>query len=56
VTLNGIYESTMVLRGAGERLGLTDDDPCIFDPFSPYVTFSVVDAQTGHRVRYPGAR
>ena len=52
VKLYGLYGSTMVLGGAGERLGLSDDDPCIFDPFSPYVTFSVVDAQTGHRVRY----
>jgi phenylacetate-coenzyme A ligase PaaK-like adenylate-forming protein len=52
VKLYGNYGSTMVLGGAGERLGLTDDDPCIFDPFSPYVTFSVVDPQTGHRVRY----
>jgi phenylacetate-coenzyme A ligase PaaK-like adenylate-forming protein len=50
--LYGLYGSTMVLGGAGERLGLTDDDPCIFDPFSPYVTFSVVDPQTGQKVAY----
>jgi phenylacetate-coenzyme A ligase PaaK-like adenylate-forming protein len=52
VKVHGMYGSTMVLGGAGERLGLTDDDPCVFDPFSPYVTFSVVDAQTGETVPY----
>jgi phenylacetate-coenzyme A ligase PaaK-like adenylate-forming protein len=52
VKLHGMYGSTMVLGGARERLGLTDDDPCVFDPFSPYVTFSVVDAQTGGTVPY----
>jgi phenylacetate-coenzyme A ligase PaaK-like adenylate-forming protein len=52
VKLVGTYGSTMVLGGATERPALTDDDPCIFDPFSPCVTFSVVDAQTGHKVRY----
>jgi hypothetical protein len=55
VKLVGMYGSTMVLGGATERPALTDDDPCIFDSFSPCVTFSVVDAQTGHKVRY-GAR
>jgi phenylacetate-coenzyme A ligase PaaK-like adenylate-forming protein len=44
VRLYGHYGSTMVLGGSGERLGLGDDEP--------YVTFSVVDAQTGHKVRY----
>jgi phenylacetate-coenzyme A ligase PaaK-like adenylate-forming protein len=52
VTLDGSYGSTMVLGGATERLGLTDDDPCIFDPFSPYITFSVIDAETGRQVPY----
>jgi phenylacetate-coenzyme A ligase PaaK-like adenylate-forming protein len=52
VTLVGAYGSTMVLGGASERLGLGDEDPCIFDPFSPYVTFSVVDPVTGRRVAY----
>jgi phenylacetate-coenzyme A ligase PaaK-like adenylate-forming protein len=50
--LHGGYGSTMVLGGAPERLHLTDEDPCIFDPFSPYVTFSVVDPGTGRRVAY----
>jgi hypothetical protein len=42
----------MVLGGAAERPGLTDDDPCIFDPFSPYITFSVVEPDTGRTVAY----
>jgi hypothetical protein len=52
IKLHGQYGSTMVLGGAAERLGLTDDDPCIFDPFSPYITFSVVDPETGQTVPY----
>jgi acyl-CoA synthetase (AMP-forming)/AMP-acid ligase II len=52
VTLDGGYGSTMVLGGAAERLDLTDEDPCIFDPFSPYITFSVIDPNTGRNVAY----
>jgi hypothetical protein len=52
VMLHGGYGSTMVLGGSAERRVLTDDDPCVFDPFSPYVTFSVVDPETGHAVPY----
>jgi hypothetical protein len=52
LTLAGNYGSTMVLGGAAERPGLTDDDPCIFDPFSPYITFSVVDPDTRQPVAY----
>jgi phenylacetate-coenzyme A ligase PaaK-like adenylate-forming protein len=52
ITLHGQYGSTMILGGAAERLGLTDDDPCVFDPFSPYITFSVVDPETGRTVPY----
>jgi phenylacetate-coenzyme A ligase PaaK-like adenylate-forming protein len=51
-TLHGSYGSTMVLGGATERPGLTDADPCIFDPFSPCVSFWVVDPGTGHPVEY----
>jgi phenylacetate-coenzyme A ligase PaaK-like adenylate-forming protein len=50
--LHGQYGSTMVLGGAAERLGLTDDDPCVFDPYSPYITFSVVDPETRRAVPY----
>lgn len=52
IMIHGGYGSTMVLGGSVERSGLTDDDPCIFDPFSPYVTFSVVDPQTQQDVPY----
>jgi phenylacetate-coenzyme A ligase PaaK-like adenylate-forming protein len=51
-TLEGAYGSTMVLGGAAERLDLTDEDPCIFDPFSPYISFSVVEPDTGRKVAY----
>jgi phenylacetate-coenzyme A ligase PaaK-like adenylate-forming protein len=52
VKLVGVYGSTMGLCGAVERLGLLDDDPCIFDPPSPFLIFSVIDPNTGHRVGY----
>jgi phenylacetate-coenzyme A ligase PaaK-like adenylate-forming protein len=52
IKLHGQYGSTMILGGAAERRGLTDDDPCIFDPFSPYITFRVVDPETGQTVPY----
>ena len=52
VKLVGIYGSTMVLTGVYERLGSGDDDFCTFDPFSPYVTFSVVDPDSGRAVPY----
>jgi phenylacetate-coenzyme A ligase PaaK-like adenylate-forming protein len=50
--LDGNYGSTMVLGGATERLDVTDEDPCVFDPFSPYVTFSVVEPDTRRKVPY----
>lgn len=52
ISFQGGYGSTMVLGGAFERPGLTDDDPCVFDPFSPYVTFSVVDPRSMEEVAY----
>jgi len=52
LTIAGGYGSTMVLGMAPERLGLTDEDPCIFDPPSPYITFSVVEPETGRTVPY----
>lgn len=52
IRLRGFYGSTMVLGGAFERPGLTDDEPCVFDPFSPYISFSVVDPETGADVAY----
>ncbi|MCX3061831.1 phenylacetate--CoA ligase family protein [Streptomyces beihaiensis] len=46
------YGSTMILGNASERPGLTDDEPCVYDPYSPYMTFSVIDPQTGRTVEY----
>ena len=50
--LSGNYGSTMILGFAGERPGLGDDDPCVFDTLSPYVTFSVVDPESLEPVGY----
>ena len=52
ISLDGAYGSTMALGGALERPGLSDEDPCIFDPFSPSITFSVIDPDTGRTVEY----
>ncbi len=52
VELVGFYGSTMILGGAFERPGLTEDDPRIFDPFSPYISFRVVEPASGRRVEY----
>lgn len=52
IALHGFYASTMVLGGAYERMDLTDDDPCVFDPFSPYLSFSVINPETGADVDY----
>ena len=52
VKLRGFYGSTMVLGGAFERVGLGPDDPCVFDAFPPYITFSVIDPETGENVAY----
>jgi phenylacetate-coenzyme A ligase PaaK-like adenylate-forming protein len=52
VPLVGEYGSTMVLGAASERVGLTDDDPCIFDPPAPSILLNVVDPDTGRPVRY----
>ncbi|BCL79108.1 phenazine antibiotic biosynthesis protein [Ktedonobacteria bacterium brp13] len=52
VKLVGMYGSTMALGGTTERLGLTLGDPCIFDPPSPFIIFTVIDPATGRRVGY----
>jgi acyl-CoA synthetase (AMP-forming)/AMP-acid ligase II len=52
VALFGGYGSTMILSTTAERPGLSPDAPCTFDPFSPYVTFSVIDPDTGQPVGY----
>jgi len=48
----GNYGSTMIVGFAGERPGLAEDGPCVFDPLSPYVTFRVVAPETGQEVDY----
>jgi hypothetical protein len=52
VVLYSGFGSTMILGNASERHGLTDDDPCVYDPFSPYMSFEVVDPDTGVAVPY----
>jgi len=44
------FGNTMLLGHTSERPGLTDDDPCVYDPFSPYMTFRVIDPDTGATV------
>jgi acyl-coenzyme A synthetase/AMP-(fatty) acid ligase len=51
VTLVDVYGSTMVLGGSAERLG-GEDGPRVFDPPSPFITFAVIDPDTGRRVAY----
>jgi hypothetical protein len=52
IQLQGAYGSTMILGGSLERIDLTGDDPCVFDPFSPYISFSVINPATGQNVPY----
>jgi hypothetical protein len=46
------FGSTMILGNASERHGLSDEDPCVYDPFSPYMSFNVIDPETGTAVPY----
>ncbi len=46
------FGNTMLLGHTCERPGLTDDDPCVYDPFSPYMSFTVIDPATGQPVDY----
>ncbi|MFF7144070.1 MULTISPECIES: AMP-binding protein [Streptomyces] len=53
VKLYGIYGSTMILGpGALERTDQEDDDVCVFDPPAPFITFRVVEPETGRTVEY----
>ncbi|MGH3166478.1 MAG: phenazine antibiotic biosynthesis protein [Trebonia sp.] len=52
VTLYGHYGSTTILGIAGERPDSANDDRCVFDPFSPYITFSVINPENGQPVDY----
>jgi phenylacetate-coenzyme A ligase PaaK-like adenylate-forming protein len=51
-TVRNIYGSTMILGAAQTREGLSEDDPVIHDTHSPYITFSVIDPETGRPVGY----
>jgi hypothetical protein len=42
----------MILGGVPTRQPLSEGDPVIFDARSPYITFSVIDSQTGRAVPY----
>lgn len=52
VDIHVSYGSTMGMSPAVNRLGLDEDSPEICDTFSPYVTFRVVDPETGRPVEY----
>ncbi|MDA0181686.1 AMP-binding protein [Solirubrobacter phytolaccae] len=52
VALHGNYGSTMMLGVASERPHLPAGTSCVFDPLAPYVTFDVVDPDTGDTVAY----
>lgn len=52
ITIQGGYGSTMALGGSLERIGHASDDLCVFDPFAPYVTYSVANSHTGTAVSY----
>ncbi|GLZ36592.1 phenazine antibiotic biosynthesis protein [Actinokineospora sp. NBRC 105648] len=46
------FGNTMLLGHTCERPGLADGEPCVYDPFSPYMSFGVVDADTKRTVEY----
>jgi phenylacetate-coenzyme A ligase PaaK-like adenylate-forming protein len=46
------FGNTMTLGHVTERPGLSDSEPCVYDPLSPYITFSVVDEDSGEPVGY----
>lgn len=52
VHLYGGYGSTMILGGVDERPDTPEDGSCVVDPFSPYITFSVVNPETCRTVEY----
>lgn len=52
IPLQGGYGSTMILGGALERIDPAGHDLCIFDPFTPYISFSVINPDTGKNVAY----
>lgn len=55
IVLYSAFGNTMMLAITSERPGLGDDEPCVYDPFSPYVSLGVIDPGSGGPVAY-GAR
>jgi phenylacetate-coenzyme A ligase PaaK-like adenylate-forming protein len=51
ITLIGFFGSTMVLGGSSQRVS-DDRDLCVFDPPSPFITYRVVNPDTGTEVDY----
>ncbi|MEX5634506.1 phenazine antibiotic biosynthesis protein [Parafrankia sp. FMc2] len=52
VDLIGIFGSAMIFCGIPERPGGRSDEPAVFDPPSPFSSFSVVDPETRQPVPY----
>ena len=52
VLLHGSYGGTMALCPTASRCGTAGEDLVVCDPYSPYVTFSVVDELTREPVPY----
>ena len=50
--LHNLYGSTMILGSSRMREPLSDNDSVIHDPRSPYITFTVVDPDSGDLVPY----
>ncbi|MER8047308.1 phenazine antibiotic biosynthesis protein [Streptomyces sp. NPDC094032] len=50
--LIGMYGNTMMLTALLERVGPGPDEPCVFDPVSPYVFLSVVAPGTRQPVAF----
>lgn len=53
VRIAGGYANTMALGAGGmERLGIAPTEACVFDAFSPFVSFSVVEPESEAKVPY----
>ena len=52
VMLHNGFGSTMILGAARTRTAVSEDDPVIFDGYSPYITFFVIDASTAQPVPF----
>ncbi|HEY0689789.1 MAG TPA: hypothetical protein VGD71_12190 [Kribbella sp.] len=52
VSLSGVYGSTLILGGVHQRVGASAERRCIFDGASPFISFRVIDPQSGESVAY----